>query len=151
MELLTKIFETLDIGQLALLQMVVVVVLALILSATLIKPILSTFEERERLSVTPLDEARALVAEAEEKAKRYEEEIRRAAAAALAAKRRTMDEVTRSERHRIEEVVEASNREVEEIRHRIAGEAQEAGRALRAEIARLSAEIAGKVLGRQVA
>ncbi len=151
MELLTKIFETLDIGQLALLQMVVVIVLASILSATLIKPILSVFDERERLSVKPLDEARSLVAAAEEKAKRYEEEIRKAAAAALAAKRRTMDEVTRAERRKIDDIVEASNREVEEVRRQIAEEAKGASQALRTEVVRLSAEVAGKVLGRQVA
>ena len=43
MELVSKIFETLEISQLALLQLGLVVVLAFLLSTLLIRPILRTF------------------------------------------------------------------------------------------------------------
>ncbi|HEX8043156.1 hypothetical protein, partial [Candidatus Deferrimicrobium sp.] len=65
MELVSKIFETLEISQLALLQLGLVVVLALLLSTLLIKPILRTFEERENLSVKPIEESRRLLSEAD--------------------------------------------------------------------------------------
>jgi uncharacterized membrane protein YvlD (DUF360 family) len=44
MELVSKIFQTLEISQLAILQMALVLVLVFLLSKTLIRPILSTFQ-----------------------------------------------------------------------------------------------------------
>ena len=84
MELVSKIFETLEISQLALLQLGLVVVLAFLLSTLLIRPILRTFEERENLSVKPVEESRRLLADADEKARGYDEALRKGAAEALA-------------------------------------------------------------------
>lgn len=151
MELVGRIFDTLGITQLALLQMVLVVVLVGILSVTLVRPILATFQERETRSVKPVEESRTLLTEAEERSARYEESLRKAAAAALAGKRGKMEEAARFERKRIEAVLEESNRHVEEMKARIASEKADASKTLRAEVARLSVEIAGKVLGRPVA
>lgn len=151
MELVGKIFETLGITQLALLQMALVVVLVFILSATLIRPILATFRERENRSVKPVEESRKFLADAESRTLQYEESIRKAAAEALAAKRKKMEEAGRSERKRIEDVVDESNRQVEEMKVRIDAEKNEAGKTLRAEVSLLSREIAGKVLGRPAA
>lgn len=151
MELVGKIFETLGITQLALLQMALVVVLVFILSATLIRPILATFQERENRAVKPVEESRSLLADAESRTLRYEESLHKAAAEALAAKRKKMEEAGRSERKRVEGVVDESNRHVEEMKVRIDAEKSEAGKVLRAEVSRLSREIAGKVLGRPVA
>lgn len=151
MELVGKIFDTLGITQLAFLQMALVVVLVFILSATLIRPILATFHERENRSVKPVEESRLLLAEADGKTARYEESLRKAAAEALAAKRRKMEEAARNERKMVEAVIEECNRQVEEMRGRIAAEKSEASGVLRAEISRLAAAIAGKVLGRPAA
>jgi F-type H+-transporting ATPase subunit b len=151
MELVLKIFETLEVNQLALAQMGLVIVLAAFLNRTLINPILATFDERERLSSRPLEESRKLLAEAEARLKEYEEAMRKAAAEALAAKRRKMEETGRAERKKIEAVLEETNRQVEKMRAKIAAEKSAASAALRTEVARLSVEIAGKVLGRQVA
>ena len=151
MELVGKIFETLGISQLALLQMLLVVVLVALLSVTLVRPILATFQERENRSVAPVEESRRLQAEAERKAALYEESLRKAAVEALAGKRGKMEEAGRLERKRIEAVLEESNRHVEEMRARIGAEKNDAAKTLRAEVARLSVEIAGKVLGRPVA
>ena len=113
MELVSKIFETLEVSQLALLQLGLVVVLAFLLSTLLIRPILRTFEERENLSVKPVEESRRLLFEAEEKSRGYDEAFRKGAAEALARKRRVMEETSRSGRRQVEAVVEETNRKVE--------------------------------------
>ena len=151
MELVSKIFETLEISQLALLQLGLVVVLALLLSTLLIKPILRTFEERENLSVKPIEESRRLLSEADEKARGYDEALRKGAAEALARKRQVMEESSRAGRRQVEAVVEETNRKVDELKVRIAAEKESAATLLRAQVSQLSMEIARKVLGRPVA
>jgi len=150
MELVGKIFETLGISQLALLQMVLVVALVSILSVTMVRPILSTFQERRNRSVKPVEESKAILEEAEALTTRYEESLRKAAVEALAAKRKKMEEAGRLERKRVEAVLEESNRHVEDMKIRIVSEKNDAAKELRAEVSRLSVEIAGKVLGRAV-
>jgi len=151
MELVTKIFETLEISQLALLQLGLVVVLAFLLSSILIKPILRTFEERENLSVKPIEESRRLLSEADEKARGYDEALRKGAAEALARKRGAMEEASRAGRRQVEAVVEETNRKVDALKGRIATEKESAAAILHAQVAQLSTEIARKVLGRPVA
>jgi len=151
MELVGKIFETLEISQLALLQLGVVIVLAFLLSTLLIRPILRTFDERENLSVKPVEESRRLLSEADEKSRQYDEALRKGAADALARKRQLMEEASRAGRKRIEAVVEETNRKVDELKGRIAAEKNSAAALLRAEVSVLSMEIARKVLGRPVA
>ncbi|HEY7585885.1 MAG TPA: ATP synthase F0 subunit B [Candidatus Deferrimicrobiaceae bacterium] len=150
MELVGKIFETLGISQLALLQMVLVVALVSILSVTMVRPILSTFQERRNRSVKPVEESKAILEEAEALTARYEESLRKAAVEALAAKRKKMEEAGRLERKRVEAVLEESNRHVEDMKIRIVSEKNDAAKELRADVSRLSVEIAGKVLGRAV-
>src|SRR5512140_3164761 len=133
MELVSKIFETLEVSQLALLQSGLVVVLALLLSTLLIKPILRTFEERENLSVKPIEESRQLLAEADEKARGYDEALRKGAAEALARKRRVMEESSRAGRRPVEAVVEETNLNVEKRKGRIAAEEGTAAALLRAQ------------------
>ena len=151
MELVSKIFETLEISQLALLQLGLVVALAFLLSTLLIKPILRTFEERENLSVKPIEESRRLLSEADEKAKGYDEALRKGAVEALARKRRVMEEASRAGRREIEAVVEETNLNVEKLKGRVAAEKESAAALLRSQVSFLSTEIARKVLGRPVA
>ena len=151
MELVSKIFETLEISQLALLQLGLVIALAFLLSTLLIRPILRTFEERENLSIKPVEESHRLLSEADEKARKYDEALRKGAAEALARKRRVMQEASRAERKQVDAVVEETNRKVEELKGRVAAEKDAAAALLRAEVSKLSVEIAQKVLGRQVA
>jgi len=151
MELVSKIFETLEISQLALLQLGLVVVLAFLLSSLLIRPILRTFEERENLSVKPVEESRRILFEADEKARGYDEALRNGAAEALARKRRVMEETSRAGRRQVEAVVEETNRKVEELKGRISAEKESAAAFLRDQVSQLSTEIARKVLGRPVA
>lgn len=151
MELVLKIFDTLDITLIAVLQMGLVILLAFILSRTLIRPVLATFQERENLSDKPLEEAKRLVAETDAKARQYEESRRKAAAEALARKRARMEETSRAERKGIDSVLDETNRKIDAMRGQIAAEKETASRALRDEVARLSRDIAGKVLGRRIA
>jgi F-type H+-transporting ATPase subunit b len=151
MELVSKIFETLEISRLALLQLGLVIALAFLLSILLIRPILRTFEERENLSIKPVEESHRLLSEADEKARKYDEALRKGAAEALARKRRVMEEASRDERKQVDAVVEETNRKVEELKGRVAAEKDAAAALLRAEVSKLSVEIAQKVLGRQVA
>ena len=151
MELVSKIFETLEISQLALLQLGLVIVLAFLLSTLLIRPILRTFEERDNLSVKPVEESRRLLSEADEKARNYDTAFRKGAAEALARKRGVMEDASRAGRKQVEAVVEETNRKVDELKGRIASEKDSAAAVLRSEVAQLSAEIARKVLGRPVA
>lgn len=151
MELVAKIFETLGITQLALLQMALVVVLVFLLSSLLIRPVLATFEERENRSVKPVEEARRMTADAESKAAAYEEALRKAAAEALSGKRKRMEEAGREQRKEIESVIEETNRKIDAMRAQIGAEKEETAKVLRAEVSRLSVEIAVKVLGRPVA
>jgi F-type H+-transporting ATPase subunit b len=151
MELVSKIFETLEISQVALLQLGLVIVLAFLLSTLLIRPILRTFEERENLSVKPAEESRRLLSEADEKARGYDEALRKGAAEALARKRRVMEETSRAGRRQVESVVEETNLKVEELKGRISVEKESAAAFLRDQVSQLSTEIARKVLGRPVA
>jgi len=151
MELVSKIFETLEISRIALLQLGLVVVLAYLLSTLLIRPILRTFEERENLSVKPVEESRRLLSEADAKALGYDEALRKGAAEALARKRRVMEETSRTVRAQVESVVGETNRNVEDLKGRIAAEKESAAAFLRDQVSQLSMEIARKVLGRPVA
>lgn len=151
MELVLKIFETLDITLLAVLQMALVVFLAFVLSATLIRPVLATFQERENLSVRPLEEAKRLVADADAKTRQYDESRRKAAAEGLARKRARLEEASRAERKGIETVMEEINRQIDKMKGEIVAEKEDAARVLRAQVSSLSQEIAEKILGRRVA
>jgi F-type H+-transporting ATPase subunit b len=151
MELVLKIFQTLDITLLAVLQMGLVVFLTFVLSVTLIRPVLATFQERERLSVRPLEEAKQLIADFDAKTREYDESRRKAVAETVARKRARLEEASRVERKRIEGVMEETSRQIEKMKGQILAEKEDAARVLRAEVSRLSQEIAGKVLGRRVA
>lgn len=151
MELIANIFRTLDVTSVAFLQMALVVVLVFILSATLVRPILATFEERENRSTKPMEESRALLAKADARSKAYEEAVRKAAADALASKRKAMEEASKAERKRIESVSDEANRRLDDMKAKIAVEKDAAAAVLRDDVKRLSVAIAEKVLGRQVA
>jgi F-type H+-transporting ATPase subunit b len=151
MELVGRIFETLEINQLALVQLALVIVLTFLLSGLLIKPLLRTFEERERLSVKPVEESRRLLAEAETKARQYEEALRKGSLDAFGRKRGAMEEASRAERKRVESVAEETGRDVEAIKGKVLAEKEAASAVLRTQVSILSREIAEKVLGRGVA
>jgi len=151
MELVLKIFDTLGITPLAVLQMGITVVLAFILSATMVRPILRIFQERENRSTKPMEESRTLLARAEEKSREYEEALRKATSESIARKRAMTEEASREERKKIAAVIEESNRKIEEMKSTIASEKAAASQTLRGEVSRLSTGIAEKVLGRSLA
>lgn len=151
MELVLKIFQTLDITLIAVFQIGLVVGLAIILSVTLVRPVLTTFQERENRSVKPLEESKRLLADAEARTRQHDESLRKAPAEALARKRARMEEASRAERKGIEAVVEETNRKINAMKEQIEAEKETSAQVLRSEVARLSQAIAEKVLGRRVA
>jgi F0F1-type ATP synthase membrane subunit b/b' len=126
-----------------------VVALVSILSVTMVRPILSTFRSASR-SDKPVENLKRSCRMRKPDG-RYEESLRKAAVESLAAKRKKMEEAGRLERKRVEAVNEESNRHIEEMKARIEAEKIDVAKTLRAEVSRLSVEIAGKVLGRPVA
>jgi F-type H+-transporting ATPase subunit b len=151
MDLVGKVFESLEITRMTLVQIGVVVVLTYLLSALLIKPLLRVFDERENRSVKPLEESRRMLAEAETKSREYDETLRASAAEAVSRKRRAVEQAARAERRQIDAVADEAGRKTDDLKGRIAVEKEAAGAALRAEVSTLSAEIAAKVLGREIA
>ncbi|HQU12674.1 MAG TPA: hypothetical protein PKV70_00350, partial [Thermodesulfobacteriota bacterium] len=97
------------------------------------------------------EESRRLLFEADEKARAYDEALRKGAAEALARKRRVMEEASRAGRRQVEAVVEETNLKIEELKGQIAVEKESAAAYLRDQVSQLSTEIARKVLGRPVA
>jgi F-type H+-transporting ATPase subunit b len=151
MELVLKIFETMGITPLLGIQMGITVVLAFLLSALLIRPVLRVFQEREDRTTKPMEESRTLLARSEEKTREYEEALRRATSESITRKRAKIDEASRDERKKIEAQIEESNRKIEEMKSRIEAEKAAASETLREEVRRLSIGIAEKVLGRRLA
>jgi len=151
MELVAKIFQTLHITEYALVQFGLVIVLAAVLSATLVKPILAVFHERENLTVKPVTEARAMLSDVDAKMAGYEEALKRGAAEALARKRVSVEEASKRQRAELDVVLGDANRRLEEMKGRISAEKEAASRTLQTEARALSAAIVEKVLGRSVA
>ena len=95
------------------------------------RPVLATFQERENLSVLPLEEAKRLVADAEAKTRQYDESRRKAAAESLARKRARLEEASRAERKGIESVIEETNRQIDKMKGEIVAEKDDVARVLR--------------------
>jgi len=152
MELVSKIFETLEISQLALLQLGLVIALAFLLSTLLIRPILRTFEERENLSIKPVEESHRLLSEADEKARKYDEALRKWGGGG--ARPEAPGHGRGFPRPNASRWMPSSRRRTgrsRSLKGRVAAEKDAAAALLRAEVSKLSVEIAQKVLGRQVA
>jgi F0F1-type ATP synthase membrane subunit b/b' len=101
--------------------------------------------------VKPVDDAKKMLVAAESANAGYVDALRKTSVEALARKRRTMDEAAKAERKSLEGVLEESNKKIDAMKAGIAAEKETAARALRSDVARLSVEIAEKVLGRQMA
>jgi F0F1-type ATP synthase membrane subunit b/b' len=151
MELVAKIFETLQISEYALVQFGLVIVLAVVLSATLVKPILAVFHARENLTVKPVAEAKAMLSDVDSRTAGYEQSLKGAASEALARRRGIVEDAARLQRAEVEKVLAEANARLEEMKGRIASEKAAASRTLETEARSLSTAIAEKVLGRSVA
>lgn len=151
MEMISKILEVLEINSFVFLQMAIVIILSILTGKFLIKPILRTFEEREKRTTEPMEQAKEMVEKAEYLSSEYERKLKEARQEALARKRTRVEETAKTERLIIDEAGVEAEKKIEELGERIAREKEEALSSLREETKSIAREIAEKILGRSMA
>ena len=127
-----------------------ILLLIFILNRTLFKPINQVLEERERLGVGRLGEARRMLGEYEQRLKRYEDQLRAARGEAymqLEAQRR---EAQALRQRMIAEVKAETSAQVEAARQEIIGQAATAKQSLENEARAMAATISSQILHRPV-
>lgn len=139
-----------DFDKSALIQMVLFVVLMLILSPLLFRPLLRLFEERENRTEGAREEARAMQQMAADLLGRYEGELSRVQQVAAAEREKLRGETLRLEGKILEEARVATVKIVDEGRSHLAVETQRLRAALEQQGNQISREIAVRVLGREV-
>ncbi len=139
-----------DIDRTVFVQMAVFVMLILVLSPLLFKPVLRLFEERERRTEGARSAARAMQDKAEELLRRYEAKLDEVKRAAAAERDRLRNETLRLEAEIVEKARQANTRIVEQGRSQIEGEVSAIRRELGAYSQRIAKEIGASVLGREV-
>lgn len=132
-------------------QMVVFTVLFVVLRPLLFDPVLALFEERERRTDGARTSAREMQEKAGELLRRYEQEIKKVQRVAAEERDRVRAETARLEAEELRAAREVTEKVVADGRARI----QEEVHAIRFELGqnaeRLARDIAGRVLGREVA
>jgi F-type H+-transporting ATPase subunit b len=139
-----------DIDRTVFVQMAVFVMLTLVLSPLLFKPVLRLFEERERRTEGARSAARAMQDKAEELLRRYQAKLDEVKRAAAAERDRLRNETLRLEAQIVENARQANVRIVEQGRSQIDTELGTIRRDLDAYSQRIAKEIGASVLGREV-
>jgi F-type H+-transporting ATPase subunit b len=139
-----------DIDRTVLVQMAIFVILILVLSPLLFKPVLRLFEERERRTEGARSAARAMQEKAEELLQRYEAKLDDVKRGAAADRDRLRNETLRLEAEIVEKARQANVRIVEQGRNQIQTEVSTIRRELDAYSRKVAKEIGAKVLGREV-
>jgi F-type H+-transporting ATPase subunit b len=127
-----------------------ILLLIYILNHTLFKPINRVLEERERLGTGRIGEARRMLAEYDERLKKYESRLREARGEAyqrLEAQRR---EATLERQRMIAEVKAETTARIEAARREIAEQAVGAKQSLEKEARAMAATISSRILRRSV-
>jgi F-type H+-transporting ATPase subunit b len=132
-------------------QIVLFLVLWLILNKVLFRPYLRLLEERERRTAGTRQEAIDLEQEGARLRAQYEEKIAQAQIAGYAAREAILQEA-RQQRERILTQAHADAMStLEAVRREVASEMQKERQLAAAEVRTIAQEMAGKVLGRNVA
>ncbi len=139
-----------DIDRTVLVQMAVFVLLMLVLSPLLFKPVLRLFEERERRTEGARSAARAMQEKAEELLHRYEAKLDEVKRGAAADRDRLRNETLHLEAEIVEKARQANARIVEQGRSQIQTEVATIRRELDAYSRKVAKEIGARVLGREV-
>jgi F-type H+-transporting ATPase subunit b len=132
-------------------QIVLFILLFIALRPLLFTPMLKLFEERERRIGGSKDDARALYAEADEKMAEYEKQVTVVKQKAGEERDRIRQEGQKREQAILGKVREETNAMVDEGRARIAKERESLQVELKTISNQLARDIAGRVLGREVA
>jgi F-type H+-transporting ATPase subunit b len=139
-----------DIDRTVFVQMAVFVMLTLILSPLLFKPVLRLFEERERRTEGARSAARAMQDKAEQLLQRYQAKLDDVKRAAAVERDRLRNETLRLEADIVEQARQANVRIVEQGRSQIQTEVSAIRRELDVYSRKIAKEIGATVLGREV-
>jgi F-type H+-transporting ATPase subunit b len=139
-----------DIDRTVLVQMAVFLLLIVVLSPLLFKPVLRLFEERERRTEGARSDARAMQDKAENLLERYQSKLQEVRISAAGERERLRAEMLQLEAKILEQARQATSQIVEAGRAQIEREAT----AIRLEIGAYSRviaqEIGSRILGREV-
>jgi len=127
-----------------------ILLLIFILNRTLFKPINQVLDERERLGAGQIGAARRMLAEYEERLKRYESQLREARGEAyrhLEAERR---EAALARQRMIAEVKAETTAQIDAAKREIAKQAERASQNLENEARAMAATISSQILRRPV-
>jgi F-type H+-transporting ATPase subunit b len=139
-----------DIDRTLFVQMAVFVMLILVLSPMLFKPVLRLFEERERRTEGARSAAREMQDKAEDLLHRYQAKLDEVKRAAQAERDRLRNETLRLEAEIVERARQSNTRIVEHGRQQIETELGTIRRDLDAYSQKIAKEIGASVLGREV-
>lgn len=127
-----------------------ILLLIFILNRTLYKPINQVLDERERLGVGRIAEARQMLAEYEERLKRYESQLREARGEAYQRLEAGRREAALARQRMIAEVKAETSAQIEAAKEEIAKQAAEAKRSLENEARAMATTISSQILRRPV-
>lgn len=127
-----------------------ILLLIFILNRTLFAPINKVLDEREHLGAGRLLEAKHLLAQYDERLKRYEEEIRSARAAAYQTLEAQRKEALAARQQVLEQVKQESFAQIAAAKTEIARQTDTARQSLESEARAMAATISTQILKRQV-
>jgi F-type H+-transporting ATPase subunit b len=131
-------------------QLVLFATFLVVMKPMLFDPLLRVFEEREKRTEGAKDEARAMDAEAGELAKKYEAELEKVRQAASAEREAERAKTAKIEAQMMAEARAEVAKVLDEGKARIQAEVTELRKELEASRPALAAEIASRMLGREV-
>jgi F-type H+-transporting ATPase subunit b len=125
-------------------------ILIFVLNRTLFKPINQVLEERERLGLGRLKEARHLLVEYEQRLKSYEEQLRSARSEAYQFLEVQRREAQASRQRMIAEVKAETAEQINDVKQDLAKQAEKAKQSLENEARAMAAVISSQILHRPV-
>lgn len=134
-----------------ILQFVNFMVLLVILNKLLYRPLLGILEQRRATIDGSHEKAQSLQSEIEEKMARYQQQLNDAKADASLERGKVKQAAQVEETAILGEAQKRATVRLQAIKDQVAGEADEAGKTLKAEAESLAGQIATKVLGRDLA
>lgn len=132
------------------LQFVNFIILLIILNKILYRPLMSIIAERREAIEGSHERAKSLEADIEEKMQRYQQQLSEAKAVANEERNKLRKTATDEEATLLAEAQSKANSRLQVIKTRVAGEAADASKALRADAKSLAGQIATKILGREL-
>ncbi|HEU5074844.1 MAG TPA: ATP synthase F0 subunit B [Polyangiaceae bacterium] len=142
---------SIDLNKTVLLQMVIFAVLIVVLKPLLFDPILKVFALREERTEGAREQARKLQTKAGDLLTRYEQELERINHAVAVERDKARLETAKLEAEILNEAREVTSRVEREGRDRIQQEVTQMRAELQQQSATMAREIAGRILGREVA